>query len=131
MPVVPDGEVLARLGRERNVWFCTLRPDGSPHLTPVWFVHLDDQWWICTAARNRKVRNVAADPRVSLALEDGRAPVVAEGTVTVHRESFPSDVVAAFRAKYGWDVTGSDGPEGGNVLLEVTVSRWLLAGPTD
>jgi PPOX class probable F420-dependent enzyme len=128
---VPDGEVLTRLDRERNVWFCTIRPDGSPHVTPVWFVYLDSRWWICTAARNRKVHNVAADPRVSLALEDGRAPVVAEGTVLIHRESFPLEVVAAFRMKYGWDVTGSDGPEGGNVLLQVAVTRWLLAGATD
>ncbi|XTZ16310.1 hypothetical protein ACQSSU_02610 [Micromonospora echinospora] len=51
--------------------------------------------------------------------------------MTICRASFPAGVVAAFRTKYGWDVTGSDGPEGGNVLLQVTVSRWLLAGPTD
>ena len=45
-----------------------------------------------------------------------------------HRDAFPAEVVAAFRSKYGWDVTSSDGPAGGNVLLQVTVSRWLLAG---
>ncbi|WBB78914.1 pyridoxamine 5'-phosphate oxidase family protein [Micromonospora sp. WMMD882] len=123
-----DEAVLARLDRDRNVWLCTLRSDGSPHVTPVWFVHRQDRWWICTGAGNRKLRNVGTDPRVSLALEDGDAPVVAEGAVTVLRDSFPAEVVTAFRDKYGWDVTGPDQPPGGNVLLQVTVTRWLLAG---
>ncbi|WDZ85648.1 pyridoxamine 5'-phosphate oxidase family protein [Micromonospora cathayae] len=118
----------ARLAGQRNAWLCTLRPDGSPHVTPVWFVHRQGQWWICTAAGNRKARNVTGDPRVSLALEDADGPVVAEGTVTVHRDTFPAEVVAAFRDKYGWDVTGPDQPPGGNVLLQVTVTRWLLTG---
>jgi PPOX class probable F420-dependent enzyme len=124
----PDDAVLVRLDGERNVWLCTLRPDGSPHVTPVWFVHSAGQWWIGTAAGNRKVRNVAADPRVSLALENGDAPVVAEGTATVYRDTFPAEVVAAFRDKYGWDVTGPAQPPDGNVLLRVTTTRWLLTG---
>ncbi|WP_217240341.1 pyridoxamine 5'-phosphate oxidase family protein [Streptomyces sp. AC555_RSS877] len=26
----------------KNVWLCAVRPDGSPHVTPVWFVFLRD-----------------------------------------------------------------------------------------
>ncbi|WP_305788236.1 pyridoxamine 5'-phosphate oxidase family protein [Symbioplanes lichenis] len=36
-----DPEVAARLEREPLAWLCTLRGDGSPHLTPVWFVFHD------------------------------------------------------------------------------------------
>ncbi|WP_262286823.1 pyridoxamine 5'-phosphate oxidase family protein [Micromonospora sp. MA102] len=36
---VPPTDVEIRLPRESNAWLCTLRPDGSPHLTPVWFVY--------------------------------------------------------------------------------------------
>ncbi|MEU7799334.1 pyridoxamine 5'-phosphate oxidase family protein [Micromonospora arborensis] len=39
-PSVPPTDVEVRLARELNVWLCTLRRDGSPHLTPVWFVYL-------------------------------------------------------------------------------------------
>lgn len=129
-----DDAVAKRLARERNVWLGTVRPDGSPHLTPVWFVYQDGAgrqdgtWWIGSDARSVKVRNVRADPRVSLALEDGDAPVVAQGRARLHERNFPAAVVAAFAAKYGgWDVTVPY-RGGGRVLFEVPVDRWLLAG---
>jgi PPOX class probable F420-dependent enzyme len=121
--------VLDRLVRERNAWMCTLRPDGSPHVTPVWFVYQHGSWWIGTDARSVKVRNVTADPRVSVVLEDGDAPVVAEGRAILHHHDFRPDVVAGFAAKYhGWDVTRPYSPRSARVLFEVPVERWLLAG---
>ncbi|WP_319460021.1 pyridoxamine 5'-phosphate oxidase family protein [Micromonospora sp. RTP1Z1] len=128
MTALPGADVLDRLDRERAVWICTLRRDGSPHLTPVWFLVVDGEWWICTAERNIKVRNVLADSRVSLALPDPDAPVVAEGVATVVRPPFRSDIVAGFRDRYaGWDIT-KDWPDGSYVLLRVSVTHWLLTG---
>lgn len=128
--VTVDRELLARLERERSVWMCTLRPDGSPHVTPVWFVYSEARWWVGSAERNRKVRNLARDPRVSLALEDGRAPAVAEGRARLHRDGFPAEIVAAFASKYqGWDITAPEGgAAGARVLVEIPVTRWLLEG---
>ncbi|MEU4439627.1 TIGR03618 family F420-dependent PPOX class oxidoreductase [Micromonospora chalcea] len=126
-PVPPAVE--DRLARERNVWLCTLRRDGSPHVTPVWFVYADGVWWIGCEGRSVKARNVAADPRVSLALEDGVHPVVAEGVARLHRADFPPAIVAAFAEKYGgWDIRQPVTPDSERVLLEVPVRRWLLAG---
>ena len=34
--------VRQRLRTDDVVWLCTLRPDGSPHLTPVWDVTADE-----------------------------------------------------------------------------------------
>ncbi|MET8552985.1 pyridoxamine 5'-phosphate oxidase family protein [Micromonospora zamorensis] len=128
-PSILPADVEVRLGRERNVWLCSVRRDGSPHLTPVWFVHIAGTWWIGADSRSVKVRNVLADPRVSLALEGGDAPVVAEGAARVHRDGFPSSVVEAFASKYdGWDVSRQVGPDSERVLLEIPVRRWLLAG---
>ncbi|MDX3643676.1 pyridoxamine 5'-phosphate oxidase family protein [Streptomyces sp. MB09-02B] len=141
-----------RLAVERNVWLCTVRPDGSPHVTPVWFVFLRGSWWIGADRGSVKVRNIERRARVSLALEDGRCPVVAEGTATVHHGPFPPDeeddrgdtdetddrgdtdvadiagVTEAFATKYGWDVTAPHRQGDTRVLLEVPVRRWLLAG---
>ncbi len=105
-----------------------MRPDGSPHATPVWFVFLRDSWWIGTDAGAVKVRNIERAPRVSLALEDGRAPVVAEGEARLHRGQFPADITEAFAAKYDWDVTAPYRPGADRVLIQVPVGRWLLAG---
>lgn len=116
-----------RLAHERNVWLCTLRADGSPHMVPVWFVHLRERWWIGVSTRSVKVRNAHRDPRVSLALEDGDAPVVAQGLATVH-DHFPSDVLAAFHDRYAWDPRTPYGRDPRRSLLEVGVTRWLMAG---
>ncbi|MEV6909517.1 pyridoxamine 5'-phosphate oxidase family protein [Amycolatopsis sp. NPDC051071] len=96
-----DQSLIERLARERNVWLCTLRADGSPHVTPVWFVYLDD----------------------------GDAPVVAEGLVRVHREALREDVLAALAVKYdGWAAGEEIEPFGDRVLLEIPIMRWLLPG---
>lgn len=114
------------LREERTGWLCTLRPDGSPHLTPVWFVAAGEAVWIGSGADNVKVRNIAADPRVSLAFGDGDRPAVAEGHARVHRGDFPPDVLAALAAKYdGWDAAAELPAYGPRVLIEVEVRRWL------
>lgn len=116
-----------RLAAEPVVWLCTLRPDGSPHLTPVWFCYLD-AWWISCASRNVKVANLEQDPRASLALPDGDRPLVAEGTAEIHRGTYPSDVTTVFASKYdGWDITDHV-HEGPRVLIRVQVQRWLMTG---
>ncbi|MET7375708.1 pyridoxamine 5'-phosphate oxidase family protein [Micromonospora arida] len=128
-PSIPPAGVQERLSRDLNVWLCTVRRDGSPHLTPVWFVYLSATFWVGCEGRSVKARNVVADPRVSLALESGNAPVVAEGTARVHRAGFPSTVVEAFASKYdGWDVGRQVDPDSERVLLEIPVRRWLFAG---
>jgi len=116
-------ELAARLAHDRALWLTTLRPDGSPHTTPVWFVHDEGTFWICCAAGNVKVANVLDDGRVSLALPDPDAPAVAQGTAQTLRSGFPEEVVRAFAHRYGWDVEA-----GANVLLRVPVERWLLDG---
>lgn len=127
--VTVDRELLARLERERSVWMCTLRPDGSPHVTPVWFVYAEATWWVASAERNRKIRNLMQDPRVSLALEDGRAPAVAEGRARLHRSNFRTEITAAFAEKYqGWDITAPEAGAIPRVLIEIPVTRWLLEG---
>lgn len=118
-----------RLERERNVWFCTTRADCSPHITPVWFVFLDNTFWISSGERNIKVRNVENNPKVSLTLEDGDRPAVAEGRARVHRDTPRKDVLAAITHKYnGWDAKAKIDPFGPRVLIEVPVDRWLLKG---
>ncbi len=125
-----DHAVRERLEHDRIAWLCALRPDGTPHQTPVWFVFADESWWFSSGERNRKIAYLAADPRVSLALPDGVSPVVAEGKAVLHRDrgDFPPGIIAAFADKYdGWDITAPE-KAGERVLVEIPVSRWLLTG---
>lgn len=119
-----------RLDTDRNVWLATTRPDGRPHLSPVWFTFVRGRFWIGTGRDAVKTRNAHSMPLVSLALEDGDQPVVAEGTVTVHEQHRPDDVVAAFIEKYGWDIRVRDDADVGTVVLwEVQPTKWLFGDP--
>ncbi len=118
----------SRLESSPTMWMVTLRADGSPHLTPIWFVWADGSFWCCTVANAVKARNVARDPRVAVSLEDGANPIVAEGEAVVHHEPFPPAVVTAFAAKFDWDITRD--PEGYDTLIEVRPRRWLMGRPT-
>ncbi|MCL6511182.1 MAG: pyridoxamine 5'-phosphate oxidase family protein [Anaerolineae bacterium] len=111
-----------RLLSERNIWLATVRPDGRPHLVPIWFVWVRERIYICTESRSVKVRNIAANPRASAALENGNQPIIAEGRATVLHRPYPGDVVAEFKQKYGWDIS-ADGSY--NALIEITPEKWL------
>jgi PPOX class probable F420-dependent enzyme len=58
------------LGEEPIVWLSTVRPNGRPHLVPIWF------WWdgeallIFSKPNAQKIRNLRFCPDVMLALGD-------------------------------------------------------------
>src|SRR5688572_3512690 len=110
------------LERQRNAWLCTLRVDGSPHVTPAWFVYRAGRFWISSGDRNRKVRDTVNDPGGSLVLGDGDAPYVAEGLARVHSGRLREHVLAAISAKYdGGDAGVEIERFGSRVLIEVPV----------
>jgi hypothetical protein len=63
----------------RTTWLSTVSEDGSPHVTAVGALWLEDAFWFQTGAGTRKGRNVARDPRCSVAVSVPGADVVVEG----------------------------------------------------
>jgi Pyridoxamine 5'-phosphate oxidase len=63
----------------RTTWLSTVNEDGSPHVTAVGALWLDGTFWFQTGTATRKGRNVARDPRCSLAVSIRDADVVIEG----------------------------------------------------
>lgn len=94
-----------RLQREANIWLATTRPDGRPHLVPVWFVWIDQCIYILTAPASVKAKNLLVNPRASVALENGTQPVIAECTTSKLDPPYGDPLVEAFRLKYDWDIT--------------------------
>ena len=99
-----DPQVERRLQAEHNLWLSTVRPNGAPHLVPIWFVWLAGKIYLCTGADSIKVRNLRQNPQVSLALEDGARPVVIEGRARLLTQA-EAAVLAGFQSKYDWDIT--------------------------
>lgn len=114
---------MERLLREPNIWLASVRPDGRPHLVPIWFVWEGGQIFLCMQPESVKARNVAANPQVSLALESGSAPIVLEGAAAKVLAPWPPAVIAAFQAKYQWDIAAD---EEYGLLLAVTPVKWLF-----
>jgi hypothetical protein len=81
----------------RSTWLTTLDDDGGPHVTAVGALWLDGTFWFQTGDGTRKARNVARDPRCSVALSVRDADVVLEGDAV--RVTDPSAVA---RAAQGW-----------------------------
>lgn len=122
MPVLSP-EVLIRLETEANIWLTSVRPDGRPHLAPVWFAWHDHKLYACIQSKSVKTRNIEQNSHVSLALEDGSKVVICEGSATFQPRPWPDAVAAIFRAKYDWDITTAGSYDR---LLEVTPLKWLV-----
>lgn len=122
-PPEPSPAAADRLMREPNIWLASVRPDGRPHLVPIWFVYVAGQIYLCMQPESVKARNIAASPQVSLALESGSAPIVVEGAAAEVPRPWPPAAIAAFHTKYQWDIAAD---EEYGLLLAVTPVKWLF-----
>jgi len=119
----PPLTTATRLEQEQIIWLATVRPNGRPHLVPLWFVWAGGRIYLCVAGGSVKVRNLTANPAVSLALESGSAPVVVEGQAAALTRPWPEEAVQGFQRKYDWTIT-SDAEY--DTLITVTPQRWLM-----
>ncbi len=86
---VQFGEKISRrLKEEQVIWLTTVRADGSPQPTPVWFLWDGETFLIYSMPTAHKLRNVAANPRVALNLNSdayGGEVVIVFGRALVDR----------------------------------------------
>ena len=62
-----------RLREEVLAWLVTVRADGQPQPSPVWFLWDGESFLVYSQAGRQKVRNIERNPLVSLHLDgDGR-----------------------------------------------------------
>jgi len=71
--VAVSPELEARFSHQRIAWLTTVRPDGAPHVVPVWFLWDGATFIVFSKPTARKVRNIAAEDRVMLAIGDAEA----------------------------------------------------------
>jgi F420H(2)-dependent biliverdin reductase len=126
MPIDPArlAGAIPRLEREQNIWVATVRPDGRPHLVPIWFVWFEGKVWISTPITSQKVKNIRADPHIALALEDGTHPVIFEGVAALHGgPPWPDEIALLLKKKYDWDFRTDDTAP--YILVEISLMRML------
>ena len=116
----------------RPAMLATVRPDGRPHLAPIWIVLDDDDTIVfTTGASTVKGRALQADPRVTLCVDDDRPPfsyVMIEGTAEV---SDDLDAMLPWAIRLGGRYMGEHKAEAfgrrtavpGELLVRVTPTR--------
>ena len=90
------------LSAEPVVWLSTVRPDGAPHIVPIWFTWDGTSLLVFSKPGAQKVRNLRAYPVAMLALgepEDDFDVAMAEARVELLAEP-ASELPWAHLAKY-------------------------------
>lgn len=103
----PNDHVAERLRTDKIVWLGSVRPDGRPHIVPVWFLW-DGETALIFTKPDQKVRNLRQNARVTLALDDtkiGGDVAMLEGTAVLLDE--PTSAVASqtYIDKYAAEMT--------------------------
>jgi PPOX class probable F420-dependent enzyme len=93
-----------RLDEEIIIWLTTVRADGTPQPSPVWFLRSDQTLLIYSEPNTPKLRNIAQNPKVALNFDgDGRGGnvVIFSGEAHVDPQAPSAAQVAAYVKKYG------------------------------
>ena len=123
---------LALLENAYVTWLTTVRPNGQPQSSPVWFVMDDDEFLIYSLKGTARTANLESNPRVSLNLDSnaGADIVVVEGDARVV-EGPPSTEHAAYQDKYREGIrrlgnTPESFAERYSVVLRIAPKRWRI-----
>jgi len=96
-----------RLEKAHNFWVASTRPDGRPHVMPVWAVWMDGALYFSTGAKSRKARNLRANPSCAVCAEHARGQMVIEGTARrLSGSKLWKRFAAVYEKKYDFDMSG-------------------------
>ena len=118
------------LGEPRIAHLVTLRPEGTPHAAPVWFLWDGGKAWVMADGGAIKVRNIKQNPAVALSIATPERPlsyVVLEGQAKVTSKNL-DQVVERMCVLYDGPGRGAEFAkeligEDRMVLLEITIDR--------
>ena len=109
----------------------SLRKDGSPTSSIVFYARDGDTLFFSTTLDRLKAKTILRDPRVAFTILDEGAPyrfVTVEGTAKIERDDIVPGHIAVNRVMRGSDFTPPEGFEDrlrkdGRVIIRVTASR--------
>ncbi|WP_405578482.1 PPOX class F420-dependent oxidoreductase [Streptomyces sp. NBC_01092] len=111
----------------------TVRADGSPHVTPIWFVLDGDELVFNTGSSSVKGRNLVRDGRVALCVDDDRPPysfVVIQGRARVSEDleelrRWAGRIGARYMGEERAEEFGARNGVSGELLIRVTIDKVL------
>ncbi|KMS75739.1 pyridoxamine 5-phosphate oxidase [Streptomyces viridochromogenes] len=117
----------------RTAKLSTVRADGSPHVTPIWFVLDGDDVVFNTGKSSVKGRNLARDGRVALCVDDDRPPydfVVVQGRARVSEDleelrHWAGRIGARYMGEERAEEFGARNGVPGELLVRVSIDKVL------
>ena len=108
----------------------SVRPDGRPHVAPVWYERDGERVWIMTGADTIKARNISSNPAVSLSIAAPQRPywyIVLEGKASLTTDDLET-IVRKICGRYDGPVRGAEFArelltEEHMVLIDIRIDR--------
>ncbi len=108
--LLPWVDARRQLEAAKTYWLASVRPDGRPHVAPVWGVWLDDVLLFSTAETSRKGRNLADNQQCAVSVQGDGLDLVVEGVASkATDEATLQRAVGLYTAKYDWPMVVRDG----------------------
>ena len=123
-------EIDAFLAQPRTAQLVTLRPSGTPHVAPVWFLWQDGRVLVMADGDAVKVRNIRSNPAVALCVATPARPysyVTVEGMADVTKDGLEAmahqTCVLYEGPERGAEFARELLADGGMVMIAITVDR--------
>jgi PPOX class probable F420-dependent enzyme len=101
-----DGKVEAFLGGLHFAKLATVMKDGSPQVTPIWYMYEKGKLIVNTTTDRVKFRNIKRDDRVCFLVDDGYPYVMIFGRGRIARERDPMKDIEALAIRYRGEEAG-------------------------
>jgi PPOX class probable F420-dependent enzyme len=98
-----DSIASQRLDTDIVAWLTTVRPNGQPQASPIWFLRRGDELLVYSLPDTARVSNITANPRVAVNLDGdhkGGDIVSIEGVARIALDEPPASAVPEYVAKY-------------------------------
>ena len=134
-PTDPEhARALERLISQLPIWLTTVREDAQPQSSPVWFLWDGELFHMLSKPGTPKVRNIGANPRVSLHLQasdDADEDLLMIEGLAEFEEGHSDGWLPSYEAKYahliegyGWTPQSMEADY--SVVIKITPTRFRV-----
>ena len=78
----------------------TVRKDGSPHVTPIWYMLDEGKLIVNTTTQRVKYHNIRRDPRIALLVDSGYPYLLILGKARIAKERDPKKDIETIAIRY-------------------------------
>ncbi len=131
----PNTKQLALLQERRIASVATISPDGLPHLTSVWFLYENEEFYLAIPSSSAKGRNLRNDTRIAIMIDvrepNREAGVTACGDAEIISGEAAASIVQRIHEKYMTQDALKDpliGPVFGtidDIAVRIRATKWI------